>query len=369
VAVDSFKGSISAARAARALAQGLRDARPGLAIVTAPIADGGEGTVEALAAAGFETYQVAVEGPFGDPATGLIGVRGGQAVVELASAAGLHLVDGGPNSVSSRTASTYGVGQLLEAACARGAQQVAVALGGSCTTDGGAGMIEALGGLLLDSTGSPVGRGGEALVKLHRLDLRALRVPAVTSLLAATDVDNPLLGPDGAVATFATQKGAGELDRAVLETALARWAELVSRTTGYERASTPGTGAAGGTAYALNALLGATVVSGADLVLGLLGFDQLIEPGSLVIVGEGRLDQQSLRGKGPMNVARRAVAAGGRVIAVAGINELDETELREAGIDTTYTLADLEPDSRRSIDRAAPLLREVGRSIAANRWP
>lgn len=369
LAVDSFKGSISAVAATSALAAGVAEIRPDLEIIRAPIADGGEGTVEALMAAGFTSREVPVRGPFGELVNGIVGVRRDFAVVELASAAGLHLVDGAPDSRSSRTASTYGVGQLVEAAVRAGASTVAVALGGSCTTDGGAGLVEALGARLLDHAGSTVPAGGAGLLEITHVDLSGLRRPRGVRLLAATDVDNPLLGRTGAVATYAEQKGAGPADRADLERALTQWAAVVDRATSRPVAHLPGTGAAGGAAYGLAAVLQAEIVSGADLVLDLLGFDRLVDPHSLVVVGEGCLDGQSLRGKGPVTVARRAALAGAQVAAVTGVNKLDRADLEAAGIASVHQLSDLEPDPQRSKAHADRLLRHVGRALAASMTP
>ncbi|MGC4109315.1 MAG: glycerate kinase [Nocardioides sp.] len=260
------------------------------------------------------------------------------------------------------SASTYGVGQLIEEAAARGARSIGVALGGSCTTDGGAGVLEALGARLIDDRGQRIPRGGAALARLARLDLGDLRAPA--SLVAATDVDNPLLGPTGAVATYAEQKGADAEARRRLEHALERWADVVEATTGRSARDLPGVGAAGGAAFGLVAVLGATIAGGADVVLDLLDLERHLDAETLVIVGEGSLDRQTLHGKAPVAVARRAAVAGSRVVAVAGRNDLGPAELEGAGIERVWTLSELEPDLARSMAGADGLLEQIGRRIA-----
>ena len=375
VAPDKFKGSVSAAEAAAALSAGLRRARPELEVTEVPVADGGEGTVAAALAAGFEPVEVTAEGPVGEPVSAVFALRQGTAVIELASVSGLRCLPGGPTARTSLAASTYGTGQLIVAALGRGASAIVLGIGGSATTDGGAGMVQALGVRLARGSrpGSAPGadgglaRGGAALADLTAVDLTGLdpRLNGVR-LLVASDVDNPLLGPDGAAAVFGPQKGAGPAQVAALEHALRRWAELTGVATGKDLAAAPGAGAAGGTGFAALAYLGATLVPGAGLVLDLVGFDAALDGADLVVTGEGSLDRQTLSGKTPLGVARAAGRRGVPVVAVAGRVLLGPDEIAAAGFSAACALTDAEPDVAASMARAADLLEQAGASIGAS---
>lgn len=334
-APDKFKGSLSAEEAADVLGQVL-SAVPGVEVATHPVADGGEGTVELAIKAGFDPVQVEVTGPLGQQVAATFALRDEIAVVEMASAAGLALLPGPLDPRSAWEATTFGVGELVLAAVDRGAARVVVGVGGSATTDGGAGAVEAL-GVDVAALGHPPRRttapGGG-------LDPRL----ATVNLVVACDVDNPLLGPAGAAAVYGPQKGADDGCVVALEDRLTRWADAVAAATGADLRHTPGAGAAGGLAYGLVALAGARLVSGAELLLELTGFEEVAAAAQLVIVGEGSLDRQSLRGKGPIGVARAAAAYGATVVAVAGRSELTERELKEAGLQAVYALSDLESD-------------------------
>ncbi len=363
VAPDKFKGSATAAEAAAAIAAGLRRERPDLEIAQVPVADGGDGTVAAVLAAGFAPARVTADGPVGKPVETTFAVRDGTAVIELADVAGLRRL---PAGLAPLTASTYGVGQVISAALADAAT-IVLGIGGSASTDGGAGMVQALGVRLTDELGQTLGRGGAALAGLAAIDLTRLdqRI-AATSILVASDVDNPLLGPSGAAAVFGPQKGASGADIAMLEAALARWAALTNSATGSDVAGVPGAGAAGGTGFAALAYLGARLVPGAQLLLDLTGFDAALPGADLVITGEGSLDRQTLGGKAPVGVARAAAARGVPVVAVAGRVELTAAELADAGFTGAYAISDLEPDQAVSMTRNAGLLAEIGARIAAN---
>jgi glycerate kinase len=351
VAPDKFKGSLSARTAAGALARGLRRAMPGVHVVEHPIADGGEGTVEMVLAHGFRPVSCEVTGPLGRPVTARYALRDDTAVVEMAAAAGLGLLPDGPDDDTARTATTYGVGELLRDALDRGAHRIVLAIGGSATTDGGRGMAEALGMRLADG---------------ERLDLSGLdRRLAEASVVVASDVDNPLTGPAGAAAVYGPQKGAGPATVAQLDRALGHWADLVAAATGHDLRQLPGAGAAGGLGFGAAALLGAELRSGIDLLLELSGFAATVAGADLVIVGEGSLDEQSLRGKGPVGVAAVATRAGARVVAVAGRSSVEPDRLRECGIEAVYSLADLEPDTALSMRHAAQLLETTAERIAA----
>jgi glycerate kinase len=269
--------------------------------------------------------------------------------------------------VTARTATTRGVGELVLRAVQDGATTVTLGIGGSCTTDGGAGLLVALGARLLTADGRPVGPGGAGLLESARLDLTGLdpRLREV-QIVVACDVDNPLLGPDGAAAVYAPQKGAGPEDVALLERALRRWADLVGDTVGTDLRDRPGAGAAGGVGFALAAVLGARLEPGAPLLLEASGFRRHVGPGSLVVVGEGSFDRQSLRGKGPVVAARLARDASARVVVVAGRSSVGAEEAGAVGVDAVFTLADLEADPRRCVAEAPRLLEETGRRVA--RW-
>jgi glycerate kinase len=376
VAPDKFKGSVTGQEAADALAAGLLAARPGLDVVRLPVADGGDGTLAAAVSAGYELVPVVADGPAGEPVGTAFAVLGDTAVVELADVTGLRRLTGPPAPL---TASTYGVGQVMAAALDHGAKRIVLGIGGSASTDGGAGMLQALGVRLTGTGGAEVGRGGAALAGLvsvdtagldRRLDRGLVRGPgAGATVLVASDVENPLLGPSGAAAVFGPQKGASPADVAVLDRALARWAAVTASAIGRDVAGEAGAGAAGGTGFGAMAYLGARLVPGVGLVLHLIGFDAALASASLVVTGEGSLDVQSLAGKAPVGVARAAGRRGVPVVAVAGRVLLGHDEVVGAGFADAYSLADLEPDGAASMARAAELLTRIGHQIAEAHIP
>jgi glycerate 2-kinase len=363
VAPDKFKGSLPAAEVADAIAAGLRAELPGAEVVTIPVADGGDGTVDAAVAAGFERVPVTVDGPTGEPVRASYARRGEVAVVELASACGLMRLPGGRRE--PLTASSFGAGQALAAALAAGARRIIFGVGGSASTDGGAGLLQALGARVLDTRGRPLDRGGAALRDVAALDLAGLH-PALrgASVVLATDVVNPLTGPDGAAEVYGPQKGATPDQVRELDRGLRRWAAVVAAATGNDQSQAPGAGAAGGVGFAALAVLGAERRLGIDVILDLLNFDAALDGTDLVITGEGSLDTQTLAGKAPVGVARAAARRGIPVVAVAGRSTLTEDELTRAGIGAVYTLSDLESDPARSSAEADVLLRRVGEALA-----
>jgi glycerate kinase len=363
LAPDKFKGSLTAAEVGDALAAGMLDVLPGLDVVKLPVADGGDGTVAAALSAGFEEIIVDAVGPTGEPVQAAYALHGNRAVVELAAVVGLSMLPGG--RLDPLTSSTYGLGLVIADAIRRGAQTIVLGLGGSASTDGGAGMAQALGARLLDADGHDLSHGGGALQGLARLDLRALRETlGSSSIIVASDVDNPLLGADGAAAVFGPQKGADTHQVEALERGVRRWSELVSRATGRNEADRPGAGAAGGAGFAALALLNAKIRPGIELILELVDFDRRIVGADLVVTGEGSLDDQSLAGKAPVGVARAAARSGVPVVAVAGRLQLSPQQLRQAGIEAAYALTDLEPDLNQCIANASPLLRRLGAHVA-----
>jgi glycerate kinase len=363
VAPDKFKGSLPAAEVADAIAAGLRAEWPEAELVTVPVADGGDGTVDAAVAAGLERVPVTVDGPTGEPVRASYARRGEVAVIELADACGLMRLPGG--RPAPLTASSFGCGQVLAAALAAGARQIILGVGGSASTDGGAGLLQALGAQVLDARGEPLARGGAALRDVATLDLTGLH-PAlrVSSVILATDVVNPLTGPDGAAEVYGPQKGASPEQITELASGLRRWAAVVAAATGTDRSQAPGAGAAGGVGFAALAVLGARARPGIELVLDLVDFDAALDGAALVIIGEGSLDTQTLAGKAPVGVARAAVRRGIPVVAVAGRSTLTEGQLVTTGISRVYTLSDLEPDPVRSSAQASTLLRRVGQALA-----
>lgn len=351
VAPDKFKGSLTARQVAEAVAAGLAEVCPGLAVRRVPVADGGDGTVAAALAAGYRPVQVPAHGPTGGPVTAMIAVRGRRAVVEAAAACGLALLPAG--SRAPLDASSYGVGELLLAALGQGCQTVVLGVGGTASTDGGAGMIAALGGRLIDGAGRPPRAGGGALTELAEVDLSMMdpRLADVDVELAC-DVDHQLLGAHGAAAVFGPQKGADPAQVTLLDRGLARWAELISVVTGSDAAGLPGAGAGGGLGFAALAVLDARRAPGVELLLQLTGFAEHLAGARLVITGEGSLDEQTLHGKAPLGVARAARAAGVPVVAIAGRCSLTMEQCTEAGFAAVYPLTDLEPDPKRCLAEA-----------------
>ncbi len=364
VAADKFKGSLTAVQVAERVTAGLRRAVPDVEVEALPVADGGDGTVDAAVAAGFERREVRVAGPLGHEVTAAFALRGDTAVVEMAEASGLQRLPAGV--FAPLTASTYGSGELLRAALDAGVRTIVFGVGGSATTDGGAGMLSALGARFLDEDGEPVAPGGGGLADLDRADLSGLD-PRLSSveLVLASDVDNPLTGPKGAPAVYGPQKGASPDDVAALDEALAHYAKVLEAAVGpraAEYAVAPGAGAAGGIGYGA-LLLGARFRAGIEVMLDVLGFASALERAELVITGEGSLDEQTLHGKAPAGVAAAARAAGKEVVAVCGRLALPPAALGRAGIRRAYPLTGIEPDVATCISDAGPILERVAERI------
>ncbi|MFC9662856.1 glycerate kinase [Nocardia sp. NPDC127606] len=362
LAPDKFKGSLTAPEVARALARGIARRAPKAQVRCVPVADGGDGMVDAFVASGWKRVEVAAPGPTGEASTAVYAVRGDTAVVELAAAVGLVKLPGG--RLDPLRADTYGLGVAIAHALDGGAREIVVGLGGSASTDGGSGLLRALGLRLLDQEGRELaGRGDVAAIleQVVSVDRGGLHPAVATTLFTlACDVDNPLLGPAGAVAVYAPQKGASARQMVKLEAGLTNWAAVLG--TGY--AEIGGAGAAGGTGFGALAVLGAQVRSGIDVLLELLEFNALIDGARLVVTGEGSLDHQSMHGKAPVGVAAAAKKAGVPVIAAVGRTLLSPGEIRAAGFAACYPLSDLEPDPARSIIAAADLLERIGERIA-----
>jgi glycerate kinase len=357
IAPNAFKGSLSALEAATAIGEGIRIAIPDADLVLVPIADGGDGTVDALVAATQgERRSLRVRGPLGDPVDAEYGlIEGGSAaVVEMAKAAGLALVP--KEKRDPRVTTTYGVGELLQHAYDGGARHFIVGIGGSATNDGGAGMAQALGYHLLDDRGLELPPGGLALKRLARIHVGGVHANwKETEVDVACDVTNPLTGPRGASAVYGPQKGATPEMVAELDAALHHFAEIIRRDLGVDVEPLPGAGAAGGLGAGLVAFTAARLAPGAEMVMEVLNLDQRLTGADLVVTGEGRVDSQTARfGKGPAAVARHARDAGIPVVAIGG-SFADETELRLLfdGLEATV----VEPSSLdEAIAHARPLL-------------
>lgn len=364
IAADKFKGSLTAVQVAERVTAGLRRVVPSVEVEALPVADGGDGTVDAAVAAGFERHEIKAAGPLGQEVTAAFALRGDTAVVEMAEASGLQRL---PKGVfAPLTSSTYGSGELLRAALDAGARTIVFGVGGSATTDGGAGMLTALGARFLDKDGEPVAPGGGGLADLATADLSGLDPRlADVELVLASDVDNPLTGPKGAPAVYGPQKGASPDDVDALDEALAHYARVLENALGAKaaaHAASPGAGAAGGIGYGA-LLVGARFRPGIEVMLDVLGFAPALEKATLVITGEGSLDEQTLHGKAPAGVAAAARAADKEVVAVCGRLALPPEALGRAGIRRAYPLTEIEPDVAKCIADAGPILERVAEQI------
>jgi glycerate kinase len=349
VAPDSFGGTLTAVEAAAALASAWPAPHE---VVQVPLSDGGPGFLDALPGVRVTAL---VEDPLARPQLASFLLDGGTAYVESAQAAGLQLLD--PADRDPTRTTSYGVGQLVAAAAEAGATRVVIGLGGTATNDGGAGLLAALGLRREDAQGNGLAPGGLALASAARL----VGSPPELELVAATDVDNPLLGPYGATHVFGPQKGASAAQVQALEAALARWADVVEERLGVAVRDLPGAGAAGGLGFALLAL-GAQRVPGFDVVAAATGLDGLVAHADLVITGEGRLDASSTRGKVVSGVARVAGEHGVPCVAVAGEVLLGQREAGAAGLSETWSLVDHDEQHARS--DAARVLSEVAVRVA-----
>jgi len=386
IACDSFKGSCSAIDVTNYLEEGLLRVRPDLCTVKVPVADGGEGTVDALlTASGGERISVSVNDPLCRPITAAFGILpDGTAVLEMAAASGLPLLS--KEERNPLIASTYGTGQLIRAALDRGCRKMILGIGGSATNDGGAGMAAALGARFFDadggeiffggemassggtaSVGGAVPTGGAALARLSRIDCSGLD-PRLREceITVACDVTNPLCGPSGASAVYGPQKGADPEMVKQLDQALAHYADILKRDLGQDVANCPGAGAAGGLGAALMAFCHAEIRRGIDSVLDAVGFESLLSDAQLVITGEGAIDRQTPFGKVPAGVAARAKAASTHiaVIGVAGTLGAGYEKAYDCGIDHMMSIATGPLTLAECMTQAPQLLREAGERIA-----
>jgi len=366
VCPDSFRGSLSSVEAADAIARGIRigAAETAVEVVTIPLADGGEGTVEALVrATGGEIRRVTAHDPLGREIESFYGVLGDgkSAVVEMAAASGLTLFS--ESEQNPLVTSTFGTGELMRAAAESGVEKIIVGIGGSATNDAGSGAMTALGARFLDANGHELPPGGGALVDLDRIDMSEFAFPRDrVRVEVACDVTNPLVGPTGASAVFGPQKGATHEMIERLDAGLRRWAEVAKRDLGKDVADLPGAGAAGGLGAGLAAFLDATLRSGIDIVLDAVGFDDQLKRADLVITGEGKIDEQTSFGKAVGGVLKRASAAGVPVVAVAGSCSGDLRPLYDAGLTAAFSIA----PGPMSLDYAMKHASELLISLSAN---
>jgi glycerate kinase len=353
VAMDSFKGSCSAAEACEAVVKGLLEADPGLKIVTRPMADGGEGTAATLLAARGGTWiEEEVSGPLPDrtvaAAYAWLPTRGPAAVVEMASASGIELL--AAHELNPLRTSTYGTGELLASALARGPERAWLCIGGSATVDGGVGAAQALGWRFLDAAGREIqGCGGE-LTAIRRIERPTVDPAADPTVEVLCDVDNPLLGPRGAAAVFGPQKGATPEMIVRLENGLANLADVIERDLGLDVRGVPGAGAAGGLGGGALAFLGATLVSGVDAVIDASGLADDLSDADWVVTGEGRFDEQSFQGKVVSGVARTARSVRCRVAVLAGSVAVDPQEALHRGVEHVRAVT----PAHMTVDEAVP---------------
>ena len=340
IAPDSFKESMSAMEAACAIEKGFQKVLPDAEYVKVPMADGGEGTVRSLVdATGGEIRKETVTGPLGTAVEAFYGLTGDRktAVIEMAAASGIHLVP--KEKRNPLVTTTKGTGELIRAALDQRVERIVIGIGGSATNDGGAGMAQALGARLLDRDGNPLGFGGGELSKLDSIDLSQLdpRLKEV-HIEVACDVDHPLTGKRGASAVFGPQKGATPEMVTILDANLARFAQVVKETLGIDVDPIPGAGAAGGLGAGLIALLGASLKRGVDVVADAVQLDKHMAQASLVITGEGKIDGQTIHGKTPVGVAKRAKKYGVPVIGIAGMLGEDCDAVYRHGIDALFSI-------------------------------
>lgn len=367
IAPDSFKESLSASEVARQIEAGFRDVFPDWDYVRVPVADGGEGTVDALVGAtGGRFVRHVVSGPLGEPVEAVFGLTGGggTAVIEMAAASGLMLLR--PDQRDPMRTTTYGLGELIRVALDLGARHFILGLGGSATNDGGAGMAQALGIRLLEAGGGEIARGGGALAAIDRIHMDGID-PRISEcdFDIACDVVNPLIGPMGASAIFGPQKGATPAMVRQLDDNLKRYADHIDAALGVAVAELPGGGAAGGVGAAMVAFLGGRLQPGVDIVMAAVGLEAIIASADLVITGEGRIDDQSVHGKTPVGVARVALRHRKPVIVIAGSLGPGANVVHAHGIDAVFSVLPRPCTLTEALGAAAENVRVTARNIAA----
>ena len=367
IAPDSYKESLSALEVAQAIEAGFRQVFPAAEYVLVPVADGGEGTVDAMVAATAGRREVvAVSGPLGEPVEAFYGLTGDgdTAVIEMAAASGLALVP--PDRRNPLVTTSRGTGELIRAALDAGARRFILGIGGSATNDGGAGMVQALGVRLLDLEGRELDGSGGDLARLERIDVSALDPRlAECRIEVACDVDNPLTGARGASAVFGPQKGATPEMVQALDANLARLARIVGRDLGVAVDTVPGAGAAGGMGAAMLAFFGATLKPGIEIVTAAVDLDTQVRDADLVITGEGRIDFQTVHGKTPIGVARVAKRHGKPVIGIAGSLGAEVGVVHAHGIDAVFSVLSKPCTLDEALRDAAANVELTARNVAA----
>ncbi|CBG91448.1 glycerate 2-kinase [Citrobacter rodentium] len=371
IAPDSYKESLSASEVAQAIEKGFREIFPDAHYVSVPVADGGEGMVEAMIAATQGTEHVArVTGPLGEKVNASWGMSGDgkTAFIEMAAASGLALVP--PEKRNPLITTSRGTGELILQALESGARNIIIGIGGSATNDGGAGMMQALGAKLCDASGTEIGYGGGSLMSLNSIDITGLdpRLKNCT-LRVACDVTNPLVGEKGASRVFGPQKGANEALIVELDSNLTHYADVIKKSLRVDVKDAPGAGAAGGMGAALMAFLGAELKSGIEIVTQALNLEEHIHDCTLVITGEGRIDSQSIQGKVPVGVANVAKKYHKPVIGIAGSLTRDVGVVHQYGIDAVFSvltrIGTLEEAFRDAFDNIYRASRNIAATLAA----
>ena len=339
IAIDSLKGSLSSMEAGHAIEQGIRNVLPETKVLVKPLADGGEGTTEALVEGlGGDMVQVQVHGPLETPVNAAYGVirESNTAIMEMAAAAGIILVGKDKRPLD---ATTYGVGEMIRDAITRGCRECIIGIGGSATNDGGIGMLTALGYEFLDAEGKPAGIGAGALYKVAKIcDDKVMPELKDCHFRIACDVTNPLCGENGSTYIYGPQKGVTVELRDELDHAMGAYAQVVKAYNGTDYAKTPGAGAAGGLGFAFLSFLSGELLPGIELVLNAVEMDKAMEGADLVFTGEGRLDYQTAMGKAPVGIAKMAKKHGAKVIALAGAVIEGAQECNEQGIDAYFPI-------------------------------
>ncbi|NHQ87221.1 glycerate kinase [Iodobacter sp. HSC-16F04] len=367
IAPDSYKESLSALEVATQIEAGFKEVLPDAQYIKVPVADGGEGTVEAMVAAtGGRIILQTVTGPLGECVPAFFGLSGDghTAIIEMAAASGLSLVP--PALRNPMLTTSYGTGELILAALNHGARHIILGIGGSATVDGGTGMVQALGGQFLNAAGKPLAFGGADLAQLAKIDLSSIdkRVQDC-KFEVACDVDNPLIGGQGAAAIFGPQKGATPEMVALLDAGLAHYARQISQHSGIEVAHAKGAGAAGGMGAAALAFLNASLRPGVEIVLESVQFAALLQDADLVITGEGRMDSQTIHGKTPMGVAQMAKVFDIPVIGIAGCLSPDVGVVHQHGIEAVFSVLNRAVSIEEALAHAAENVRLCARNIAA----
>ena len=367
IAPDSYKESLSALEVASAIEAGFREIYPDAEYIKLPVADGGEGTVEAMVAATQgRMVEVAVTGPLGEPVQGFYGISGDEscAFIEMAAASGLELLP--PAARNPLKTTSWGTGELIRHALDLGVTRMIIGIGGSATNDGGAGMVQALGAQLLTADGQPIAPGGAGLSTLATIDISGLDPRlAQCRIDVACDVTNPLVGDEGASAVFGPQKGATPEMVVQLDRALAHYAGQIAQDLDLDVLTLEGGGAAGGMGAALYAFCGAHLRPGIDIVTDALHLDALVADADLVITGEGRIDSQTIHGKVPVGVARVAKRYQIPVIGIAGSLTADVGVVHQHGLDAVFSVLHRNCSLDEALAEAGANVRMAARNIAA----